>query len=218
MKRCATTFEPEMADVEHQLLLDVLQRSGLTNRHLEIGTAAGGTLAAMMGAYTDRGRPPFVVVDPMTYFPQQLEVVRANLEQHGLDPDEVDFRCMTSKEAFQQANQRQESYSFILIDGCHKICSVMEDLRWGRLLEVGGYLAIHDVSPVHRGVQWAVERFRKSCGDHYELVEHAGTLMMLEKKQSCEQPEVSAADEWYAWCCHWPLQIERKWQRLRRAA
>ncbi|OYW22698.1 MAG: hypothetical protein B7Z55_04335, partial [Planctomycetales bacterium 12-60-4] len=79
MRACATTLAAEMTPAEHELLLATLRGLGGHGLHLEIGTAAGGTLCAMLGAFSDASRPPFVVVDPMRYFPQQLDLVRKNL-------------------------------------------------------------------------------------------------------------------------------------------
>ena len=44
----------------------LLRAADLKGPHLEIGTAAGKTLKAMMLAYNEGSRPPFVVVDPFT--------------------------------------------------------------------------------------------------------------------------------------------------------
>src|SRR5581483_249024 len=104
MRACATTLQPEMSPQEHAFLLHLLQSHGKTGRHLEIGTAAGGTLCAMLNAFAPAHRPPFSVVDPMRYFPDQLGTVRRNLMAHGLDPDGVDFRVGTSEELFPSAS------------------------------------------------------------------------------------------------------------------
>ena len=66
MRACATTLAPEVTEKELNALTGLLETSGLDAPHLEIGTAAGGTLKAMMGVYEDGVRPAFVVVDPMT--------------------------------------------------------------------------------------------------------------------------------------------------------
>ena len=92
MRASATTLEPEISAGELARVVTLLRAGQLKGRHLEIGTAAGGTLKELMRAYPDGERPPFVVVDPMTYFPDQLAKVRRNLAAAGLDPDRVDFR------------------------------------------------------------------------------------------------------------------------------
>ncbi|HUQ69549.1 MAG TPA: class I SAM-dependent methyltransferase [Planctomycetaceae bacterium] len=217
MPRCASTLEAEMTPAEHALLLKTLRESGRMGRHLEIGTAAGGTLCAMLGAFADGSRPPFAVVDPMKYFPQQLDAVRKNLRDHGFDPAVIDFRVATSQVAFLDADTRHEVVDFLLIDGCHKIRSVMTDLKWTRLLSVGGVVCLHDVTPKHRGVWLAVNRFLAKS-PNYERVAQADSLLVVRKTAVSKSPEVSAADEWYARAWYLPLQIERKWQRLTKAA
>jgi hypothetical protein len=74
----------------------LLKTRGLKGPHLEIGTAAGGTLKELMRCYADAERPRFVVVDPMRYFPDQPAIVRKNLASAGLDPKQVDFRIARS--------------------------------------------------------------------------------------------------------------------------
>ena len=74
----------------------LLRAADLKGPHLEIGTAAGKTLKAMMLAYREEARPPFVVVDTFNYFPGQLDHVRDNLRNAGIDPTTIDFRVGTS--------------------------------------------------------------------------------------------------------------------------
>jgi predicted O-methyltransferase YrrM len=217
MPRCATTLEAEMTPAEHALLLDTLRSSGRTGRHLEIGTAAGGTLCAMLGAFGDGQRPPFAVVDPMKYFANQLDAVRKNLRDHGFDPAAIDFRVATSQIAFLDADTRRESFDFMLIDGCHKIRSVMTDLKWTRLLSVGGVACFHDFTPKHRGVWLAVNRFLAKH-PNYRIAAQADSLLVVRKTAASSAPEITPADEFYALAWYLPLQLERKWQRLRKAA
>ena len=55
------------------------------------------------------------------------------------------------------------------------------------------------------------ERFEKR-------VAQADSLLVVRKTAASKSPEISAADEWYARAWYLPLQIARKWQRLRKAA
>lgn len=217
MRRCATTLEAEMTVAEHSLLRKVLSEQNGTGSYLEIGTAAGGTLCMMLEALPAASRDRFVVVDPMKYFPDQPNLVRRNLQEHGFDPDLVDFRMMTSDEAIGAAEQQREAFDFMLIDGCHKIRSVTIDLKWTRLLSVGGCVAFHDYTPKHRGVWLAVNRFLASHRN-YTVVDQADSLLVVRKTTASRRPEVSASDEWYAKAWYLPLQIERKWHKFRRAA
>jgi len=205
-----------MTPAEHQLLLQTLQQAPTEGLRLEIGTAAGGTLCAMLGSLpADQRR--FVVVDPMKYFPGQLDAVRKNLRDHQLDPATVDFRVSKSDIAFEDAAGRDESYSFMLIDGCHKIRSVTIDLKWTRLLSVGGVICFHDVVPELRGVWLAVQRF-VSRHPNYEVIAQADSLLAVRKTAPSTTPEIDASDEWYARMWYLPLQVERKWKKLHKAA
>lgn len=217
MRECATTLKPEMSADEHALLTTVLQQPVRKGQHLEIGTAAGGTLCAMLQTFRATERPKFVVVDPMAYFPHQLDTVVRNLREHQLDPYSIDFRVADSRTAFEQAASRKESFDFILVDGCHKILSVIEDLKWLRLLNVGGVVCFHDFTPKHRGVWLAVNRLL-SGWKNYEVIGQAGSLLAVRKNVASLRPEMSATDLWYARAWYVPLQIERKLQKLRRAA
>lgn len=216
MRRCATTLEAEMTAAEHELLLQALQQAPADGLRLEIGTAAGGTLCAMLEALPADHRQ-FVVVDPMKYFPHQLDTVRKNLRDHHLDPGLIDFRVSTSDQAFADAEARHETYGFMLIDGCHKIRSVTIDLKWTRLLAVGGVVCFHDVTPTLRGVWLAVQRF-VSRHPNYEVIAQADSLLALRKTAASVSAEIDRSDEWYARMWYLPLQLERKWMKLRRAA
>lgn len=182
-----------MAPAELACLTTLLRRCQFPGRHLEIGTAAGGTLCEMLQCFPVDQIPPFVVVDTMRYFPNQLEIVRGNLRDHGLDPAEVDFRIATSDIAFQQAAMAGESYDFMLIDGAHKIRYVTQDLRWTRLLSVGGRVCFHDYAPRCPGVVRALDHFLASHAN-YRRESLADSLLVLEKTAASVAPEVGWTD------------------------
>ncbi len=152
MRPCALTLESELSDNELEYVTQLLNNNALSEFHLEIGTAAGGTLWRLMQSYSDNNRPKFIVVDPMTYFEGQLDIVKDNLLQHGIRSDAVDFRIGKSYELFKRAVSAGEQYDFIFIDGSHKYRYVMKDLRWSRLLRPGGVLCMHDYHPDTMGV------------------------------------------------------------------
>src|SRR5271168_3679112 len=108
----------ETSAAERALLRRVLSESSLTGCHLEIGTAAGGTLAELMSFYPATERPRFVVVDPMQYLSGQIGAIARNLAAAGIRMDEVDFRVKTSAGGFQES-ARDEKFSFIFIDAIH---------------------------------------------------------------------------------------------------
>jgi predicted O-methyltransferase YrrM len=193
MRPSATTLESELTYEELECLLELLRSSQYTGRHLEIGTAAGGTLWQMMRCYDQENCPEFVVVDPMQYFPRQLEIVQNNLTCHGASLECVDFRVMTSDAAFAKAQKRGESFDFIFVDGAHKVRYVMEDLRWSSLLNPGGLLVLHDFSPKYRGVWFAVNRFLRK-NQHFSIVNQVHKLIVLKKEKAVDRPEISSWD------------------------
>jgi hypothetical protein len=171
----------------------LLRAADLKGPHLEIGTAAGKTLQAMMLVYNEGWRPPFVVVDPFTYFPGQLDHVRDNLRSAGIDPSTVDFRVGTSWGLVTEALASNESYSFIFIDAVHSVLEVTQDLRWTRMLEPGGYVCIHDYKPKFPGVKWAVRWFLWR-NRNYRMIGLAGSLAVLHKSGVSTVRESGALD------------------------
>jgi len=216
MRPCASTLESELTDEERKFLCGLIRSSSFFGLHLEIGTAAGGTLAAMMGCFENQSRPGFVVVDRMTYFPNQLEIVRENLERHHLDATQVDFRVSTSNEAFRKAVDGEDRFDFMLIDASHKILAVMADLRWTRLLSVGGLCCLHDYNAKFPGVKLSVDRFL-SRHSNYSVAAQAGTLLAIRKDRDSESREVTPSDRIYSLLCHLPLQVQRKYRQWRPA-
>ena len=67
----------------------------------------------------------------------QLDIIKSN-SLNGLDAASVDFRIISSAEAFRKAEERDEQFKFILVDASHKIRHVMADLRWLRVWKWAG--------------------------------------------------------------------------------
>lgn len=197
MRASATTLEAEMTPEETQALDTLLQSSNLTGTHLEIGTAAGGTLKRMVALYPKETRPRFVVVDTMKYFPDQMGIVARNLHSVGVDPSEVDFRVGDSWSEFRKAEAAGEQFDFMLIDASHKLNHVTRDLSWTRMLKVGGYVAMHDYAPKFPGVTQAADRFLARY-PNYSREKLAGSLLILKKNATSAAAEVSAGDRFAA--------------------
>lgn len=215
---CAKTLEAEMTVREQEFLQNLIQKEHFSGAHLEIGTAAGGTLCRMMNCFTDETRPPFVVVDRMTYFPDQYQTVIENLKRNGLPAGQVDFRTTTSSEAFSRASRNRDSFDFILIDASHKILSVMADLRWTRLLNAGGVVCFHDYDDKFPGVKLAIDRFLRHHSN-YEPIGLADSLFALRKTTPGPRKEVSLFDSAYSVMMYLPLEVDRKiskWKSSRR--
>ena len=207
-RNSATSLASELGPDELVFLVNLVRNSGLKGLHLEIGTAAGGTLCAMMKCFVPGERPRFVVVDPMAYFAGQLEVVKRNLRQHDLDPSEVDIRISRSSDAFQRAEAAGETFDLVFIDGAHKIRFVTQDLRWARLVNVGGIICVHDYNLNQRGVMLAVDRFlRKHPNYHREAL--IGTLLVLRKQAASRSKEITRADGLWALALSPWLQLKK---------
>lgn len=196
----AQTLAPEITAEEMQSLS---QAVALLHRHdpaapldpyLEVGTAAGGTLVQVMGMFPAARRPRFVVVDPMTYFPGQLNVVQRNIREHGFDPQEVDFWIGRSKAIYPQLAGIGPAMGCVFIDGDHSFRGVTYDLNWAKLLRPGGLLIFHDYFP-HGSpdVVRAVDRFLKRCSN-YRQVSWVNSLLVLEKTGPSSKPEVTTFD------------------------
>lgn len=193
MRESATTLAPEVTEAELKALTGLISEKTADGAHLEIGTAAGGTLKAMICARDPVNRPRFVVVDPMTYFPGQREIVERNLRSAGIDPSDVEFRVGFSWPLFSRAEARGDRFSFIFVDGNHKAHHVIQDLSWARLLEPGGYLCLHDHSREHPGVVWAARHFLDRY-PQYERVLQVDSLMILRKNAAPPAPEIGRID------------------------
>ena len=212
---CATTLQPELAPEELIALEGTLRGANLSGTHLEVGTAAGGSLCALMSLYTDAARPPFVVVDPMTYFDNQLETVRKNLLNHGLPTTGVTFRVTYSNLACAQAEKEGDQFDFMFIDGNHKIRYVTQDISWTRLLNRGGIVCFHDYEEKSPGVVLPVDRFLKR-NPNYKILSRTRSLLILLKTEMSANPEISRVDHlWAAAISPW-LQLRASLAKRRR--
>lgn len=180
MRSCAWTLLPEMTPAETSFLKAMVRRSSPSDRCLEIGTAAGGSLCEMIRSFWPRSAPAFVVVDPMNYFPNQRRVVSRNLRRNHIDPKTIDFRDVRSSKAFSDSVSAGEQFAFILIDGDHKMSSVVSDLRWATLLKQGGIICIHDYESRFLGVRWATNIFLLG-NRSFEVIGKQGSLLAVQR-------------------------------------
>ncbi len=177
-------------------------------RCLEIGTAYGRTLIHLMSLFEDADRPPFVVIDPMTYFPGQADKVRSNLAEEGVRPDEVRILEMTSARALRELPEESDPFAFVFVDGDHRITGVTVDLQWARRVAVGGVICFHDYRPDAPGVRLAVDRFLRR-NPHYRREALVGSLLILRKTAPSTGREVTAFDRLFALALAPLLRLQR---------
>jgi predicted O-methyltransferase YrrM len=192
MRQSALDMSSELAAGELAALTALLRNAGLRGVHLEIGTAAGGTLKELMQCYAPP-RPHFVVVDPFTYFADQKAIVVRNLQSAGIDPAGVEMRAALSGPALDAASTAGERFDFIFIDANHDARHVIADLRWARLLSPGGYLCLHDYAARFPGVVWATDRFLHNNRNYRRVALHQ-SLVVIEKTAAGQREEVSGGD------------------------
>jgi hypothetical protein len=154
----------------------------------------------------------------MNYFPDQLAVVQENLRQHGLSQARVDLRVARSANAYHEAARIGESFDFIFIDGAHQIRYVTQDLRWTRLLKVGGLVLLHDYYQDRlKGVRLSARRLL-ARHPNYRQEALVGSLLVLRKTAPSQHPEVNGWEEARATLIGPVLQWERSFnKRFRRS-
>jgi predicted O-methyltransferase YrrM len=201
-----------MTGAQVEYLTHLVASEDFAGAHLEVGTAYGMTLARMIRALPTPRDPAFVVVDNMRYFADQMAVVRANLESHGIDPDRVEFRVGDSGDLFEEATRAGDSFDFMVIDASHLIRRVIGDLRWTRLLNPGGLVCLHDYHPSFPGVVKSVDRFVRRH-PNYERTQPVEGLLTLRKTGPSRRLEISWVDRAWAAGWHVPLKIARRRNR-----
>jgi len=218
MRECATTLGSELSLNELEVLIDILVRKKLKGIHLEIGTAAGGTLCKLMCAYQEslNYKPEFIVIDPLNYFPKQYEKVLENLSMHNLASSSVEFMKLSSNDAFLAFSKTPRSLDFILIDGNHKANYVMEDLRWAKYINAGGILCLHDYGILQKGVLLTTDRFLRK-NPNYRILKQVEQLLIVEKTSSTSQPEVNSLDIFYSKVLALKIQFEKSLRKRIRS-
>jgi len=207
------TLESECTATERAAMTAVLQDAGYTGAHLEIGTAAGGTLKELMGTYPDPAtRPPFFVIDPLTYFADQLSKVKTNLSSAGIDPDSVTFWIATTQSELPRVRASGQMFDFVFIDGDHRHYPVMVDLQWADLVTVGGTVCLHDNGPQFPGVGWSIDYFLDR-NPNFERIGQADTLTLLRKTAEGRKPALSASDLRAAKWAQWKFKTKRSLRR-----
>jgi len=189
-------------------LSELLINKKFENVHVEVGTAAGGSLKHVMQLYQGRRMPRFIVVDPMTYFDKQLQTVKKNLLSADLPLDRVKFYIKKSASAYKEISRQGIICSFVLIDGAHKMKQVTQDLRFADMLEKGGVLCLDDYSTRHVGVKIAVDRFLER-NQNFRLMNIIDDVVFIEKVSLLKSRAVTVWDV----LASLPLHLWIQWSR-----
>lgn len=194
MKSSKLSGDPEMTNAELALLVSELSSAANASREkakiLEIGTAAGGTLVRMLGAIPREEHGRVGVIDPFNYFEDHLGRFRKNLTDNGYDPGTIDIRVGYSKDELKKSVERGDRFDFILFDASHKLYHTTQELRWMKLLVVGGLAAFHDYKQSKwPGVKIAVDKFL-SRNPNYRIKSGADSLLVIEKTAPTTKTEV----------------------------
>ena len=193
-RRSAFTLESECTPEQRALLRRILSSNRFKERYMEIGTASGGTLKELIGVYSSRDYcPQFVVIDPMTYYEGQFEKVCKNLNSAGIDPSTVLFWKGTTEDFFERQRDLGGKFDFIFIDADHRHYPVTVDLQWADLVNVNGYICLHDKIEKFPGVGWAIDRFLRK-NTNFEFVDQVGSLVALKKVEEGRFPAVNSSD------------------------
>jgi len=181
MRQSGIDLSSECTLAERACIMDAIKTIKEGGNFLEIGTAAGGTLKEIIKtADEEKLDATFYVLDPFTYYPDQLKKVHKNLLNSDIDPSRVTFWEGTTDSHLSKALEDGLNFKFIFIDGDHKAYPVMNDLRWMELLEVGGVACFHDYCDKFPGVAWSLEHFL-SRNDQFSTILEAETLRVIQR-------------------------------------
>ena len=194
MKQSGIDLSSECDPIEIEALKQAINVAPSDGCALELGTAAGGTLKELINFSNSVGkRYNFHVIDPMTYYRDQLQKVKDNLKSAGINPEDVEFFIGTS-EGFMKSNYFQDlSFSFVFIDADHRAYPLMKDLRILRNLEEGGIACFHDYKEKFPGVMWSLDHFLNK-NSNYEYISKEKSLVTIKKIKKTNDTEVALSD------------------------
>ena len=208
----AVTLESECAPEQQLLLRRILSENRFTDRHMEIGTAAGGTLKQLIGVYSDRDYcPEFIVIDKFTYYEGQYEIVCRNLRGAGIDPSTVTFWKGTTEDFLDRERAAGRTFDFVFIDADHRHYGVTVDLQWADLVRENGIICLHDYTEKFPGVVWAVDRFLKE-NSNYEIINRTGSLVALKKNSQGPKQPITDNDLRAARYAQW---FSKRWRKIK---
>ena len=188
MKQRGKDFSSECTPKELSCISEAIKTLSIGGNFLEIGTAAGGTLKEIIKTAEKLNlSADYFVLDPLTYFPKQLEKVHQNLLNSNIDPKTVEFWEGTTDSHLPLALGRDLEFNFIFVDGDHKAYPVMLDIQWMELLSVGGVACFHDYNEKFPGVMWSLDRFLAK-NDQFNIIMKAESLIVIKRDGEAIQP------------------------------
>lgn len=181
MRQSGIDLSSECSASERACIAEAIKGLSVGGNFLEVGTAAGGTLKEIIQT-ADKAKldTMFYVLDPFTYYPDQLQKIYKNLSNSDIDPSRVQFWQGITDSHLPIALEQGLKFKFIFIDGDHKAYPVMNDLRWMELLEVDGVACFHDYCDKFPGVAWSLEYFL-SRNEQFSNILEAETLRVIKR-------------------------------------
>ena len=102
MRKSAIDLSSECSIAERACISDAIKSLSSGGNFLEVGTAAGGTLKEIIQTVDNENLvSKFYVLDPFTYYPDQLKKVHKNLSNSDIDPFRVTFWEGTTDNIYQ---------------------------------------------------------------------------------------------------------------------
>jgi predicted O-methyltransferase YrrM len=154
---------------EGELLSDLIRKDETVKKTLEVGFAQGMSALYICQAIDGRPGATHTALDPFQREGWQ-SVGLANIERSGFKG----FRLIEERSEFalpSLCKEAEGTFDLILVDGWHTFDHTLVDCFFAtRLLRVGGYLVIDDISmrPVHRCLEYLLTY---PC---YELIASSG--------------------------------------------
>ena len=182
MRQSGIDLSSECTLAERNCIAEAIKTLSVGGNFLEVGTAAGGTLKEIINTSDDaKLLSNFFVLDPLTYFPDQLKKIQQNLSNSKIDPSRVEFWEGTTDSHLPIATEKKLEFNFIFIDGDHKAFPVMNDLRWMDHLVIDGVACFHDYNNKFPGVMWSLDRFL-ARNDEFSVLLRADSLVVVRRE------------------------------------
>lgn len=153
---------------EGELLFDIIHQDSGILKTLEVGFAYGLSSLYICAALQGRSGASHTIIDPFQ------KTTWHGIGIKHLEEAEIDFFChIEAKSEFalpQLLAENERKFDFIFIDGLHTFDHTLLDCFYAnRLLRVGGYLAIDDVSL--SSVRRVVDFFKSyPCYEEFRLI------------------------------------------------